>query len=54
LRFGLRGTVPDGMLVRVSSLDADERSGYALHDRFVRDLLGSLAPLVRARLLGSL
>lgn len=53
LRFGLRGTVPDGMLVRVSSLDPDERSGYALHDRFVRDLLGSLAPLVRARLLGS-
>jgi EpsI family protein len=53
LRFGLRGTVPDGMLVRVSSLDADQRSGYALHDRFVRDMLGSLAPPVRTRLLGS-
>jgi len=54
LRFGLRGTVPDGMLVRVSSLDPDGRSGFALHDRFVRELLGSLAPLVRTRLLGSL
>lgn len=53
LHFGLRGTVPDGMLVRVSSLDPDERSGYALHDRFVRDLLGALAPQVRTRLLGS-
>lgn len=53
LRFGLSGTVPDGMLVRVSSLDSDTSSGFALHDRFVRDLLGSLAPAARTRLLGS-
>lgn len=54
LRFGLGGTIPDGMLVRVSSLDPDAPSGYALHDRFVRDLLGSLSPAARSRLLGSL
>jgi EpsI family protein len=54
LRFGLTGTIPDGMLVRVSSLDSDTTSGYALHDRFVRDLLVSLPPLVSTRLLGSL
>jgi len=54
LRFGLTGIVPDGMLVRVSSLESDTPSGYDLHDRFVRDLLDSLSPLARARLLGSL
>jgi EpsI family protein len=54
LRFGLTGVVPDGMLVRVSSLESDTPSGYALHDRFVRDLLGSLSPVARTRLLGSL
>jgi EpsI family protein len=54
LRFGLTGTVPDGMLVRVSSLDPDTASGYALQDRFVRALLGSLAPEARTRMLGSL
>ena len=53
LRYGLRGTVPDGMLVRVSSLESDTPSGYALHDRFVRDLLGSVSPVARTRLIGS-
>jgi EpsI family protein len=53
LRFGLTGVVPDGMLVRVSSLEADATSGYALHDRFVRDLLASLDPVARARVVGS-
>jgi hypothetical protein len=41
------------MLVRVSSLESDTASGYALHDRFVGDLLRSLSPVARARLLGS-
>jgi EpsI family protein len=54
LRFGLRGTIPDGMLVRVSSLESGALAGFALHDRFVRDLLGSLTPAARTRLLGSL
>jgi EpsI family protein len=54
LRFGLTGTIPDGMLVRVSSLESDTASGYALQDEFIRALLGSLAPEARMRMLGSL
>jgi len=54
LRFGLSGTIPDGMLVRVSSLEPEAPSAYALHDRFIRDLLGSMSPVTRPRLLGSL
>jgi EpsI family protein len=53
LRFGLTGTIPDGMLVRVSSLDGDAQAGYALQDEFIRALLGSLRADGRARLFGS-
>jgi len=52
LRFGLAGTIPDGMLVRVSSFDADPQAGYALQDAFVAALLQSLPPETRARLRG--
>lgn len=51
-RHGLRGAIPDGVLVRVSSLDPDPRRAYASHDRFVREWLASLPPERRA-LLGS-
>jgi EpsI family protein len=53
LRLGLGGTIPDGMLVRVSSLDSDAEAGYALQDRFLRELLGAMAPAARARLVGA-
>ena len=52
LRYGLTGTVPDGMLIRVSSIGIDEENQYTLQDRFVRDLLGALSPDKRITLLG--
>ena len=52
LRYGLTGTVPDGMLIRVSSIGIDEENQYALQDRFLRDLLGALSPDKRITLLG--
>jgi EpsI family protein len=52
LRFGLTGTIPDGMLVRVSSLDTDTPAAHALQDRFIGALLASLAPEHKARFLG--
>jgi EpsI family protein len=39
LRFGLQGLVPDGLLVRVSSLGQDQAHAYALHDQFIQALL---------------
>jgi EpsI family protein len=51
-RFGLTGEVPDGLLFRVSSIDGDSDRAYALHDRFIQDLLARVEPLDRARLLG--
>ena len=53
LAYGLSGEIPDGMLVRVSTIGADEVRAWRVQDRFVVDLLGTLAPRDRTRLLGS-
>lgn len=52
LRHGLAGAVPDGLLIRVSSLEQDPAAAYHLHDRFITDLLAALPAADRARLGG--
>lgn len=52
LRHGLSGILPDGMLVRVSSIDDSSAAAYARHDRFVLDLLATLPRGQRERLAG--
>ena len=42
LRYGLRGEIPDGLLVRVSSLDANPAQAWPVHERFIADLLRTL------------
>jgi EpsI family protein len=53
LMYGLSGRIPDGMLVRVSTIGTDEAGAYALQDRFVNEMLGALDSNGRARLLGA-
>lgn len=53
LRYGLTGNVPDGMLVRVSSIDTDRERAYQLQNIFVQDLLSMVADGERIRLIGS-
>lgn len=53
LAYGLSGEIPDGMLVRVSSIGADDSRAYALQDHFVAELLASLDAPSRARLIGA-
>lgn len=53
LRYGLTGAVPDGMLVRVSSLGTDAPTQYALQERFIHDLLAAVEPAQRVRLIGA-
>ena len=53
LAYGLSGKIPDGMLVRVSTIQADEHSAYRLQDRFVGQMLDVLDSKDRVRLLGS-
>jgi EpsI family protein len=53
LAYGLSGEIPDGMLVRVSSITNDESGAWRLQDRFIAELLGSLDAAGRARLIGT-
>lgn len=52
IAYGLTGRVADGMLVRVSSIDADGEAAYALQERFINDLLAALPEAHRARIAG--
>jgi EpsI family protein len=53
LRYGLKGQIPDGVLVRISSIDANNTRAFALQDAFIRDLLSGIPMQKRARLLGA-
>ncbi|BDT58208.1 hypothetical protein MasN3_17020 [Massilia varians] len=53
LAYGLSGEIPDGMLVRVSTIQANETQAYGVQDRFVAEMLGVMAPRDRTRLLGA-
>ncbi len=54
MRYGITGRVPDGMLVRVSSLDPDSTRAYRLQDQFVREMLAVLGEHDRVRVAGRL
>jgi EpsI family protein len=44
LKYGLRGIIPDGALMRVSTIGLSEEESYKLQEQFIRDLLGAVAP----------
>ena len=52
LRHALSGQIPDGLLVRVSSIAEFRPEAFALHDRFITDLLATLPDADRRRLAG--
>ncbi|HEX4764417.1 MAG TPA: EpsI family protein, partial [Usitatibacter sp.] len=50
---GLAGRIPDGMLVRVSSLSQDAPRAYAAQDAFVSAVVAAIPPNEAARFVGS-
>lgn len=42
LSYGLRGEIPDGLLVRISSLDVTPGLAWPVHERFIADLFQAL------------
>jgi len=52
LRYGFEGYVPDGLLLRVSSIGNDAEKAYLVQKQFVDDLLNSLSPDQRLYLIG--
>jgi EpsI family protein len=52
-RLGLRGLIPDGMLVRVSSIDEDMARGYQVQARFLAQLAEAIPETARDRVFGT-
>ena len=52
LKYGLTGTVPDGILVRVSNISRNASASYALQKQFVDGMLAAMRPEQAARLVG--
>ena len=44
MSYGLNGKIPDGMLIRVSSIDADVRQCVEMQTQFADQMLGALTP----------
>lgn len=53
MRFGMGGKIPDGMLIRVSSIDGQAERAYALQNQFAESLVGAVAVEHRNRLTGT-
>jgi EpsI family protein len=52
LKYGLRGIVPDGTLVRVSILGLPAEQSFKLQDKFIRELLNNVDPRTLKFLIG--
>jgi EpsI family protein len=44
LKYGLQGIIPDGALIRVSTVGLSREASFKLQDRFIRDLLAAIPP----------
>ena len=52
LKYGLRGLVPDGALVRVSVVGLQSDQSFKLQDQFIRDILNAVDTTTRKFLIG--
>ncbi len=50
--YAMRNRVPDGMLVRVSSVDKNTEVAHAIQSQFVNDMVGSVSTAYRGRFAG--
>jgi EpsI family protein len=53
LKYGLRGIIPDGTLVRVSTIGLPEAEAFAVQNRFIRDLVAAVPAEYRNLLIGA-
>lgn len=44
LKYGLRGIIPDGALIRVSTIGLPRDAAFQLQDKFVHDILAAIPP----------
>ncbi|MEI6737508.1 MAG: exosortase-associated EpsI family protein, partial [Pseudomonadota bacterium] len=51
--YALTGVIPDGMLVRLSSIDKNTGDAYALQRQFANAMVESIDPKHRIRFAGN-
>lgn len=44
LKYGLRGIIPDGALIRISTIGLPKEASFKLQDQFIKDLLAAIPP----------
>jgi EpsI family protein len=44
LKYGLRGIIPDGALIRISTIGLSEEASFKVQDQFIRDFMKAVAP----------
>ena len=54
LRYSLTGTIPDGILIRVSSIDRVTDNAYSIQKQFSTELIQAIAPENRDRFIGEI
>ena len=52
IKYGLQGQIPDGMLVRVSSISASTEQSFALQQRFLEQMHAAVPAEMRKRYFG--
>jgi Protein of unknown function (DUF3485). len=52
VEYSLKGTIPDGVIFRVSSIERDAARGYAVQDNFITELVAALGVSGRQRIAG--
>jgi EpsI family protein len=52
LQSMMTGRIPDGLLVRISSIQSDPQAGWERHTRFISDFLNAVDAKTRARVAG--
>jgi EpsI family protein len=52
--YGLNGKIPDGMLIRISSIDPEAPNAFQMQAQFADQMLGALTPKYRQKLNGNL
>lgn len=53
LKIAFEGTVPDGVLVRISNVEGDDATAFSLNERFAADLIAAMSPASRPVLIGT-
>ena len=53
MSYGLDGKIPDGMLIRISSIDSKTVNAYEIQSQFANQMLSALAPKYRKKINGN-